>query len=260
MQDRPLPARFDEFDADEARRHAAYLDAQAATPFWRERKRLSYSLLALRPGMTVLDVGCGTGGDVRAMASLVAPGGEAVGVDFSEALVAEATARGGAGVSFVAGDAAALPFEAERFDAVRVERVLQHLGDPAAAVAEMRRVARPGAAIVAIEPNWESLRIEGEPRRVGEAVRRRWAQAIRSPRVGAELERLMAAAGLEAAEVRSDESEIGDLAFAEQQFALSDLALGEDGADEWLEDLRVRAQAGRFRACVTYVTLVAVVP
>jgi ubiquinone/menaquinone biosynthesis C-methylase UbiE len=64
-----------------------YLDAVARNDAVRVYKRQTYSLLDLRPGHLVLDVGCGTGDDAWALASLVTPGGYVVGIDVSSTMV-----------------------------------------------------------------------------------------------------------------------------------------------------------------------------
>lgn len=258
---RPRAARFDDIDEASAAQQIAYLDEQAATSFWRARKAFSLELLELRPGTLVLDVGCGTGDEVRAMA---ARAGRAVGVDASRPLIDEARRRTTTDqdVTFKVGDALALPFDDGTFDGVRTERTLQHVNDPGKALAEMARVAKPSAPVVAIEPDWDTLTVEGEPFEVTLAVCRRWADSIRSPRVGRELPELMVAAGLERPEARADTSVISSLAFAARQFALYELAKAAADAgdvprveaERWLFDLTQRDDTGRFEASVTYVT------
>lgn len=99
----------------------------------------------------VLDVGCGPGLDV------VATGPGAVGVDRSVAMAATARQRG---ATVAVADAARLPFPDGAFAAARCDRVLQHLDDPAAAVAELVRVTGPGGAVVAADPDQGSLVVE----------------------------------------------------------------------------------------------------
>lgn len=259
---RPRAARFDDVDgAGGAAEQIAYLDEQSKTRFWRARKALTLELLELKPETTVLDVGCGLGDEVRAMAART---GHAVGVDFSRALVEEARRRTTTdeAATFKVGDVMALEFGAGSFAGVRTERTLQHVKEPAKALKEMARVARPGAPVVAIEPDWDTLTVDGEPFEVSMAVCRRWADSIRNPRVGRDLPGLMADAGLVRVEARADTSVIADLAFAARQFALQELARtaaeagevsGED-AERWLFDLTERDDTGRFEASVTYVT------
>lgn len=62
------------------------------------------------------------------------------------------------------GDALALDEPDDSFDAARCERVLQWVSDPAAAVAELTRVVRPGGRICLIDTDWSTLRLDaGDP-------------------------------------------------------------------------------------------------
>jgi len=242
-------------------------DRQGATAFWRACRARSIELLGLERGMRALDVGCGTGEAVRAIAAL---GAEAIGVDSARAVVAEAQARTRTDetAAFRVADPLALPFEDGHFDAVRCERALQHVADPRAALREMARAARPGAAVVAVEPDWDTLVVEAEPFEVTLAVCHRWADSIRQPRAGRRLPALMAEAGLARVSARADTSVISDARFAEEQLGLVALADGAAAAGEvraeeverWLADVRARDLAGRFEASVTYVTARGFVP
>ncbi len=110
----------------------------------------AYLLPHLRPGMRLLDVGCGPGTITVDLAARVAPG-NATGVDREPAVIAEATrhpgARERANVRFTTGDAYSLGFGDQSFDVVHAHQVLQHLADPVAALVEMRRVLRPGGIL-----------------------------------------------------------------------------------------------------------------
>src|SRR5215467_10472380 len=120
---------FDDLDATrDPDALMAYLDLTTAQRSVQEYKRRSFALLDLRRGFAVLDVGCGTGDDVRVLATQVGQEGRAVGLDSSEVAVAEARARseeGKLGCEFYVGDAHQLPFDAGTFEATRTERVLQ---------------------------------------------------------------------------------------------------------------------------------------
>jgi demethylmenaquinone methyltransferase/2-methoxy-6-polyprenyl-1,4-benzoquinol methylase len=113
----------------------------------------------LGPGMRVLDAACGTGKLTRAAAARVAPGGEAIGIDLSEAMLRRATragrGRGTVRPRYLAADALALPFAdggpAGGFDAVTIGFGLRNLADYRAGLAEMRRVLAPGGRLVVLE-------------------------------------------------------------------------------------------------------------
>jgi ubiquinone/menaquinone biosynthesis C-methylase UbiE len=100
----------------------------------------------LRPGMRLLDVGCGPGSITLGLAAAVAPG-EVIGLDLRPDVLAAATAlaqqRGVTTVRFQVGDVYALPFPDAAFDAVFASQVLVHLRDPLAALKECRRVLTP---------------------------------------------------------------------------------------------------------------------
>ncbi|HUP85674.1 MAG TPA: GNAT family N-acetyltransferase [Acidimicrobiales bacterium] len=116
---------------------------------WRTAENsAAYLLRKLSPGLRVLDVGCGPGTITLDLARRVAPG-TVVGVDASAEVIAEAEAACGAqeGVRFAVGDVYALDFEEGSFDVVHAHQLLQHLGDPVAALREMRRVLRPGGTL-----------------------------------------------------------------------------------------------------------------
>jgi ubiquinone/menaquinone biosynthesis C-methylase UbiE len=87
----------------------------------------------------LLDVATGPG---YVAARAAERGAETVGLDFSETMLAHARANV-PGVEFLLGDATALPFDDESFDAVVAAFVLLHLGAPERAVAEAARVLRP---------------------------------------------------------------------------------------------------------------------
>lgn len=101
---------------------------------------------APREGETVVDLGCGRGGDVLRAAALVGPRGLAVGVDGNEAMLAAARARaeGEARVRFVRGDLAAVPLPAGRADVVISNCAINHAPDKGAVYREIHRLLRPG--------------------------------------------------------------------------------------------------------------------
>jgi len=112
----------------------------------------AYLLPSLRPGLAVLDVGCGPGTITADLAALVAPG-RVVGIDVDAAVVEEAragaAARGLDNVEFVAGDFRTIDVDRGAFDVVHAHQVLQHLRDPVGALRAMGALARPGSGIVA---------------------------------------------------------------------------------------------------------------
>ena len=110
----------------------------------------------LQPGWQMLEVACGTGIVTRAAGPVIGPTGTIVASDLNEDMLTEARrhAVAGAPVQWRRADAANLPFEPEAFDALLCQQGLQFVPARAEAVAEMRRVLRPGG--VAAVSVWRS--------------------------------------------------------------------------------------------------------
>lgn len=105
--------------------------------------------LAPQPGQRWIDVGCGSGAFTELLVQRSAPA-EVQGVDPSEGQLAFARTRPAARVAaFSIGDAMALPFSNDRFDAAVMALVIFFVPEPSRGVAEMARVVRPGGLIAA---------------------------------------------------------------------------------------------------------------
>ncbi|MFI9628565.1 methyltransferase domain-containing protein [Streptomyces sp. NPDC052042] len=120
----------------------------------------AYLIGELRPGMSVLDVGCGPGTITADLAALVAPG-RVTAVDTSREVLARAaevaSERGLDGIEFATGDVEALDFPDDSFDVVHAHQVLQHVADPVRALSEMRRVCRPGGIVAARDSDYAAM-------------------------------------------------------------------------------------------------------
>jgi demethylmenaquinone methyltransferase / 2-methoxy-6-polyprenyl-1,4-benzoquinol methylase len=114
---------------------------------WRER---AIDLAHLRPGMSVIDVATGTGDLAEAAKRRVGESGQVVGSDVSEQMLARAR-RKAPSVRFERGDALALEYDADSFDAATVGFGARNFGDLGAGLAEMARVVRPGGRVVCLE-------------------------------------------------------------------------------------------------------------
>ncbi len=158
-------ATFDDYVSHpgDALQKIRHLDASAKLNI--ERKQHVYTLLRLREGHCVLDVGCGAGADTIALGQLVGPAGQVSGVDIDQTMVNEANQRATAAgmrewVEHKVSDAAALPFANNCFDACHSERVFLHLLDPASVFAQMVRVTKPGGWIAVIDTDGATLSID----------------------------------------------------------------------------------------------------
>jgi SAM-dependent methyltransferase len=108
--------------------------------------------LALDESSAVLEVGSGLGILAREVARRV-PRGEAWGVEYSAAQLAQATNAAARNLHFIQADAHSLPFTGDAFDTVYCRYLLEHVADPVRVLTEMRRVLRPGGRALAQENN-----------------------------------------------------------------------------------------------------------
>jgi demethylmenaquinone methyltransferase / 2-methoxy-6-polyprenyl-1,4-benzoquinol methylase len=122
---------------------------------WRER---AVDMARLRPGARarVLDVAAGTGDLTLALARRIGPGGEVLGSDFSEGMLARARAKaaavhGAAETCFEWGDALELPYGDDAFDAATVGFGARNFADLSKGMRELVRVVRPGGRVVVLE-------------------------------------------------------------------------------------------------------------
>jgi SAM-dependent methyltransferase len=116
---------------------------------WRTAENSAgYLLPHLQAGASILDVGCGPGTITADLAARVAPG-PVVGLDRGTDVVALAAQEHAdqPGLRFEVGDVYALDAPDDSYDVVHAHQVLQHLSDPVAALAEMRRVCRPDGVV-----------------------------------------------------------------------------------------------------------------
>jgi SAM-dependent methyltransferase len=258
-----LAAGFRDVDAAAgAAPFVAYLDTVGSTAAARAYRRRILDALELAAGDHVLDVGCGTGDEVRAMARVVGASGRAVGVDLSEALIREAGARAqgdAPAVELEVADAHALPFADASFSVTRAERTFQHLADPRRALGEMVRVTRAGGRVLVAEPDWQTLVVDGGDQRVTRAVVDFHCESIRHGWIGRQLAGLFRDARLAEIRVSAETMIVPDLALADAVFGLRASArqaahagiLAETEADQFIAALEHRAATGAFFAAIT---------
>jgi ubiquinone/menaquinone biosynthesis C-methylase UbiE len=176
-----------------------FLDARKTIEGEREVKELILEMLNLQPGARVLDVGCGTGDDARELAERVQSSGKVIGIDLSEALVAESMNRSagmGLPVEFRLGDVRHLDFPDASFDSIRTDRVLMFVPEIETAIAEMVRVLCPGGRIVASELDHELRFIDSRLPEINRKIHSLWVASNPQPSLGRQLARLFAAHGL----------------------------------------------------------------
>lgn len=188
-------------DATSRRIEAAYVSPELLL-----QRRTSLEMLALQPGERVLDVGSGPGFLAAEMAVAVGAAGRVVGVDPSESMRALAAARhlpaGAAPIEHLAGDAADLPVTDHSVDVVTSTQVYEYVEHVDAALAEARRVLRPGGRIFVLDTDWDSLVWHSsDPDRM-RRVLASWDAHLMDPHLPRRLPRLLAEAGFEAPRVQ----------------------------------------------------------
>jgi demethylmenaquinone methyltransferase/2-methoxy-6-polyprenyl-1,4-benzoquinol methylase len=126
-------------------------------------RRAAVRAARVSSGGSALDVACGTGKLTAALAAAVGPSGRVVGVDLSTVMLEQARRAFGElrQVEFVAGNALALPFEADGFDAATIAFGLRNLASFEDGFREMARVVRPGGRVVCLELTTPRPRIAG---------------------------------------------------------------------------------------------------
>jgi ubiquinone/menaquinone biosynthesis C-methylase UbiE len=176
---------------------------------WRTAENsAAYLLPELRPGLALLDVGCGPGTITIDLAQRVAPG-RCAGIDRASKVIEKARAYAagkGAAVEFSSADVYGLPFADASFDVVHAHQVLQHLTDPVRALRELRRVLKPGGLFAARDSDYSCFSWAPLDARL-----ERWLSLYRAvcrrnqaePDAGRFLKRWALAAGFETAKASS---------------------------------------------------------
>jgi ubiquinone/menaquinone biosynthesis C-methylase UbiE len=242
-----------------------YLDRVASSMPGRGYKRDLLVALALRPGMAVLDVGCGPGTDLGALAAAVTESGQVRGIDTDPRMRAEAALRSASypQVRVDDGHAEALPLDDRSMDRARADRVLQHVGEPIRALLELYRVVRPDGIIGLAEPDWYTLIIDDADLGTSEAFSRFMTSRVRNPAIGRQLARLAAGAGFAIRSVSPHTIVFRDYAQAEQILGIArNVQRGIDGgalepvaSTAWLHRI---SRSPAFLASVTLFTVTAV--
>ena len=237
-------------------------------PGMRAIKDESVARLGLAPGDAALEVGCGLAVEAAAMAAVVGAGGLVVGLDASQTMLGRAAAdldgKAGHRPVLAAGDGARLPFAAGVFAAGRIERTLQHVADPAAVLAEMARVVRPGGVVLAVEPDWGTFVVDSQYVAVTRRLARFWCDSFRCGWIGRRLGRLMAEVGLAGIEIIPRTLILRRLAAAEAVYSLCETAtraaasgeVAQAAAASFQTEQRRLDASGAFFSSLTFFTAV----
>ncbi|MGH9085453.1 MAG: methyltransferase domain-containing protein [Acidimicrobiales bacterium] len=248
----------------------AALDEQASVPAIQRLRVAASELLEVRLGHRLVDVGCGAGDVVRALAGRVGPAGCVLGVDPSETMLTEARRRAATTrlpVEFRPGDITNLELDDASFDGTVCERVFQHLESPPTAMAELVRVTRPGGRIVVIDTDWGLHAIHGADPALTTTIVECWAANTASGLAGRQLPSLFADAGLPAPHIVAETMTSTDprrplsAPFTTMAAAAIETGAVDAGdADSWLQQLADAGRRGHFLWAVTMFAVASVRP
>lgn len=233
----------------EADRPADYLQRLAASDLGRGYKTLVLDALDIEDGATVVDLGCGPGADLPAMAGAVGPSGRVLGIDRDDSAVAEARrlCSPHPQVSVERGDGHHLDVPTGSVDRVHTDRVLQHVAEPQVVLAEIARVLGPGGIAGFAEPDWDTLVIDYPEPEVPVAYRRFITEeVVRNSRIGRQLPALCERSGLTVTRIIPVTAVFRDVAQADPVFGFHRVTrravdagyLGAQAAEAWLAHLR----------------------
>ncbi|OBH23167.1 hypothetical protein A5692_00370 [Mycobacterium sp. E342] len=209
-------------------------------------------LLGISVGQRILDVGCGAGHDLVAIAEA---GGRPIGVDQSRRML-EISARRCPTAWLVQADGTSLPIADATLDGCRIERVLVHLSDPVAALVEVGRALRPNARVALFEPSPATLAVEGTSERAAAALARSIHDSYRQPLAGQHLEKWLRDSGFSSVRTRPETrlfSDIEDLTESMNMDAVWQHAIDADlitsaEVREWYGEMVRRSTHGAFVA------------
>ncbi|MGW7018065.1 methyltransferase domain-containing protein [Streptomyces decoyicus] len=242
---------------------ASYMLRAAAGDAGRAYKQELLDLLDIQAGQTALDVGCGPGTDLPALAERVGASGTVIGVDREPDMLARARERtnGLDQVEIREGDVHALPVEPGTVDRAKIDRVLMHVAEPAEALAQLHRATRPGARVGLAEPDWDTLSVDAEDLETSRAFTRyTTAEVVRHATIGRSLARLAEQAGFRVEAVLATTPVFRDFQEADHtlglgrnmQKAINEGRIDRDRGHRWFAGL----SQGPFYASFTLVSVI----
>jgi arsenite methyltransferase len=237
--------------------HTRYLERLYATPDVVAQRAATLALLAPAPGERILDVGSGPGFLLEQLGAAVGPEGEVVGVEPSAPMNIAARARCAEipQVRIVEGDALAIPLPDAAVDVAVSTQVYEYVADMPAAMAELRRVVRPGGRVLILDTDWDSLVWHVADRERQRRIIAAWDEHLADPHLPATLAGHLRRAGFRVTGTHAhpilndtwDENTFGH-GTARNIAAFVPGRQGLTGADAeaWLADLRARDADGEY--------------
>ncbi len=253
---------------DDPRFFVGFLDATraAALDYARQYPDAAFAHLALKPGLSVLDCGCGTGELLSIIAGQIAPG-EACGGDLSSVMVEEARQRMAAtkltNLRFETLDVQALAIPDESFDRVLATHLLVHVPDPRQAIHEMYRVTRRDGLVVIADMDWDSFVIGCSNKEIGRRFTQLFCDGLRNGLVAREYAGWMKAEGFANIQVTAQAARFEDFVLMNDWIVKPSLrhfvangTMSAVEAQSLSDDLADRHVRGHFFAASTYYTVI----
>jgi ubiquinone/menaquinone biosynthesis C-methylase UbiE len=187
-------------DVQEINYFADYLRFVDSVPQFRAIKEHSFEALALNEGSVVLDAGCGIGLDTCRIGARAGKSGKVIGLDSNPSMVSFAEKNRPPdlqNVSFVHGDLLNLDFPDNFFNAIHIERTIEHLQDPKPALKNLCRVLKQGGTLVIVEPDFETATPDPGDRDATRSLVSFCADNIGDGWIGRKLHRIMRETGFE---------------------------------------------------------------
>lgn len=260
---------FSDVDRTDADDFIDRLDRMRALREFAKYKQQTYEELRLEPGHKVADIGCGAGDDAYALAGMV-PQGKVTGVDLSESMVAEARKRFGdtPNLEFIASGIENLPFADNSLDAIRADRLLIHVPDTRAALAELLRVLKPGGRLTLSEPDMAAAWVASDWPDVSYTICEAVARSCVNPFFPRQMSVTLRELGLDDIEAVSFGIIGHDYDVANRSVSFDALAqaakargeLSDEQIDAWRADLDTRKAENRFASGMTLIVASATKP
>ena len=213
-----------------------------------------YAFLDPQEGMSILDVGTGTGTLLHGLAKLVGPNGRVVGIDYSKTMVDEAVRRKPSNLplEFKVDDAYAMQFDDNSFDAASSNIVFQHLPNPDKPLSEMVRVVRPGGRVVLTEQDWDTFFFDCGEKALTRRIVSAFSDTVPNGQIGRALPRMFADAGLERISVQGipfvitgqHAHMLDGMVEGHLSYCLSEGIVSQSEFDTWLHEYKSRVNAG----------------
>ena len=231
---------------------------------FQRRRRLVHEALGAQPGQRVLDIGCGPGFYVSELVDRVGTAGAVVGIDVSAEMLnlAKRRCEGRPNVAFHEASATALPVDGSSFDAALSVQVLEFVPEVDAALAEMRRVLRPGARLVLWDVDWSTVSWHSDDPDRMTRVLHVWDQHLSHPSLPRTLAARLKSAGFE--NIGAEAYAFASTEFTPESYGCAIMpgiaryvagreGITEEQAQSWASEQRDLGEAGRFFfACLQF--------